>query len=45
MPKKDRPTTMHPSSILRTPTDAARRVETKRFIDDLKKIREAVTSS
>ena len=30
--------TVHPSSILRAPTDDARRLETKRFIDDLKKI-------
>lgn len=31
--------TVHPSSILRAPSDEARRVEMKRFIDDLKKIR------
>ena len=31
--------TVHPSSILRAPTDEARRAEMKRFIDDLKKIR------
>ena len=34
--------TVHPSSILRAPSDEARRVETKRFIDDLKKIRAAI---
>ena len=34
--------TVHPSSILRTPTDDARRAETARFIDDLKKIRAAI---
>ena len=34
--------TVHPSSILRAPTDEARRMETKRFIADLKKIAKAV---
>lgn len=34
--------TVHPSSILRAPTDEARRVETERFIADLKKIRAAI---
>jgi DNA polymerase len=34
--------TVHPSSILRAPTDDARRAETKRFIDDLKKINAAI---
>jgi DNA polymerase len=34
--------TVHPSSILRAPSDEARRAETKRFIDDLKKIKKAV---
>jgi uracil-DNA glycosylase family protein len=34
--------TVHPSSILRAPTDEARRVERERFIDDLKKIRKAL---
>src|SRR5439155_2813459 len=29
--------TVHPSSILRAPTDAARRTEFARFVDDLKK--------
>src|SRR6266498_3032195 len=30
--------TVHPSSILRAPSDEARRVEMKRFVEDLKKI-------
>lgn len=34
--------TVHPSSILRAPNDEARHVETRRFIDDLKKIRAAI---
>jgi len=34
--------TVHPSSILRAPTDEARRLEMKRFIDDLKKIWAAI---
>jgi uracil-DNA glycosylase family protein len=34
--------TVHPSSILRAPTDEARRRETRRFIEDLKKIRAAI---
>ena len=34
--------TVHPSSILRAPTDDRRRAETKRFIDDLRKIRAAL---
>jgi uracil-DNA glycosylase family protein len=34
--------TVHPSSILRAPSDEARRAEMKRFIDDLKKIRKAI---
>ncbi|HEY2091263.1 MAG TPA: UdgX family uracil-DNA binding protein [Thermoanaerobaculia bacterium] len=34
--------TVHPSSILRAPTDEARHTETKRFIADLKKIRAAI---
>ena len=34
--------TVHPSSILRAPTDEARRMETQRFINDLKKIRKAI---
>jgi DNA polymerase len=36
--------TVHPSSILRAPTDEARHAETRRFIDDLKKIRAAIES-
>lgn len=34
--------TVHPSSILRAPTGEARRMERERFIDDLKKIRNAL---
>ena len=34
--------TVHPSSILRAPSDEARHIETRRFIDDLKKIRAAI---
>ena len=34
--------TVHPSSILRAPSDEARRAETQRFIEDLKKIRKAI---
>ena len=34
--------TVHPSSILRAPTDEARRTERERFVADLKKIREAL---
>jgi len=34
--------TVHPSSILRAPTEEGRRAETQRFIDDLKKIRAAI---
>lgn len=34
--------TVHPSSILRAPTDEARRTERARFIDDLRKIRAAL---
>jgi len=30
--------TVHPSSILRAPDDESRRVETRRFVDDLKKV-------
>ena len=37
--------TVHPSSILRAPTDDARHRETARFIDDLKKIRAAIESA
>jgi DNA polymerase len=34
--------TVHPSSILRAPSDEARRSERERFVDDLRKIREAI---
>jgi DNA polymerase len=34
--------TVHPSSILRAPTDAARRLERVRFVEDLARIREAI---
>ena len=34
--------TVHPSSILRAPSDEARRVERERFVEDLKKIRKAL---
>ena len=34
--------TVHPSSILRAPSDEARRVERARFVEDLKKIRQAL---
>jgi uracil-DNA glycosylase len=34
--------TVHPSSILRAPTDEARRMERDRFVNDLKKIRAAL---
>ena len=34
--------TVHPSSILRAPSDDARHLEMRRFIDDLKKIRKAI---
>ena len=34
--------TVHPSSILRAPSDEARRAEKQRFIEDLKKIRKAI---
>ena len=36
--------TVHPSSILRAPSDEARRSERARFVDDLKKIREVLGS-
>ncbi|HEX8617044.1 MAG TPA: UdgX family uracil-DNA binding protein [Thermoanaerobaculia bacterium] len=34
--------TVHPSSILRAPSDEARRLERERFVEDLKKIRAAL---
>jgi DNA polymerase len=36
--------TVHPSSILRAPSDEARHAEMQRFIDDLTKIRKAIES-
>jgi len=35
--------TVHPSSILRAPDDATRRIEMKRFTDDLRKVARALT--
>ena len=37
--------TVHPSSILRAPSDDARRAETQSFINDLKKIRKAIEAA
>jgi uracil-DNA glycosylase family protein len=37
--------TVHPSSILRAPSDEARRVERERFVEDLKKIKAAISSA
>ena len=37
--------TVHPSSILRAPDDETRRLETRRFVDDLKKVAEALASA
>jgi len=34
--------TVHPSSILGAPTDEARQSERARFVDDLRKVREAL---
>jgi DNA polymerase len=34
--------TVHPSSLLRAPDEVTRRLETKRFIQDLKLVREAL---
>jgi uracil-DNA glycosylase family protein len=34
--------TVHPSALLRAPDEATRRIETKRFIDDLRKVRRAM---
>jgi len=36
--------TVHPSSILRAPDDETRRVETRRFVDDLKKVVKVLAS-
>ena len=35
--------TVHPSSILRAPTDQARQTEMRQFVEDLRKIREAIS--
>ena len=37
--------TVHPSSILRAPSDEARRAETEKFVDDLKKIKAAIDAA
>jgi DNA polymerase len=37
--------TVHPSSILRAPSDEARHAEIARFIDDLKKIKAAIEAA
>jgi uracil-DNA glycosylase family protein len=37
--------TVHPSSILRAPDDETRRVETQRFVDDLKKVAKVLGSA
>ena len=37
--------TVHPSSILRAPDDETRRLETRRFVDDLKKVAKVLGSS
>jgi DNA polymerase len=34
--------TVHPSSLLRAPDEETRRLETKRFIDDLRQVRQAL---
>jgi DNA polymerase len=36
--------TVHPSSILRAPDDETRRLEMRRFIDDLKRVAEAIAA-
>ena len=36
--------TVHPSSILRAPDDETRHVEMRRFVDDLKKVAEAIAA-
>ena len=36
---------VHPSSILRAPDDESRRVETRRFVDDLKKVAKVLGES
>jgi len=37
--------TVHPSSILRAPSDEARRAEMERFVEDLKKIKAAIEAA
>jgi DNA polymerase len=37
--------TVHPSSILRAPDDATRRLETRRFVEDLRKVAEILASA
>jgi len=37
--------TVHPSSILRSPSDEARRIERARFVADLKKIRKVIAAA
>ena len=37
--------TVHPSSILRAPDDAARREETRRLVDDLQKVAAAISGT
>ena len=37
--------TVHPSSILRAPSDEARRAEREKFVDDLKKIKAAIDAT
>ena len=37
--------TVHPSSILRAPDDASRREETRRFVEDLRKVAAAIAQS
>ena len=37
--------TVHPSSILRAPDDETRHVEMRRFVDDLRKVAEAIAVS
>jgi uracil-DNA glycosylase family protein len=37
--------TVHPSSLLRAPDDETRRLETEKFLDDLRKVASALSSS
>ena len=37
--------TVHPSSILRAPDDETRRVEMRRFVDDLRKVAAAMAAT